>query len=258
MSIEGKRGQVAIFVVVAIALVAVILLVFLIRPEITNIAPTEFSPNGFLKECIKPTIDDGIETLSKQGGYENPEGFVSRDDVKIKYLCYTNQFYETCQIQQPFIKNHFESELKEIVRPVADNCFNSLKSEYERQGFGVSSLGSTVDVDISSGVIRVGFDAPTTITKDTTRTFDGFEVVIESEMYDLLLTADSIIEFEATYGDSETTLYMQYYPDLVIRKPTSSVDYGTTIYTVENVVTGEEFTFASRSLVFPPGLGLGQ
>ena len=62
------------------------------------------------------------------------------------------------------------------------------------------------------------------------------------------------MQFESVLGDSETTLYIQYYPDLKIEK-IKRADEGT-IYKLSNVVTGDEFTFASRSLNWPAGYGL--
>ena len=73
-------------------------------------------------------------------------------------------------------------------------------------------------------------------------------------MYDLIMTSVSIIDYESTYGDSETTLYMQYYPDLKIEK--TKLSDGTTIYVLTNVISKESFTFASRSLAWPPGYGI--
>jgi hypothetical protein len=47
---------------------------------------------------------------------------------------------------------------------------------------------------------------------------------------------------------------MQYYPDLKIEK--TKLSDGTTIYILSNVVSKDRFTFASRSLAWPPGYGL--
>ena len=90
------------------------------------------------------------------------------------------------------------------------------------------------------------------ITKESTQRFEKFGISIESEIYDLLSIATSIISFESTLGDSETLSYIQYYPDLTIEKIERE---GTTIYKLKNVITDEEFVFASRSLVWPQGYG---
>ena len=252
----GQRGQATIFVIVAILIVAAIVIVYLYFPNITQIVTGgEFSPNSYLKDCVDDTIYESITLLSKQGGYSNPEGFVLYEGEKVKYLCYGSEYYQTCAIQQPMIKNHFEVEMEALVNKKANECVRDLKSEYESRGYGVKLGEVSNNVEIVPGAIKVNFDTDMSISKDTTRNFDGFEVDISSEMYDLLLTAQSVIDFEATYGDSETTAYMQYYPDLRMEK--IKLSDGTKIYKLSNVVTGEEFVFASRSLAWPPGYGLG-
>ena len=70
-------------------------------------------------------------------------------------------------------------------------------------------------------------------------------------MYDLLLIAESIVQFESTLGDSETTDYLNYYPDLSISK--IKLGDGSKVYTLKDVVTNEQFRFATRSLVWPAG-----
>jgi len=249
-----RGGQVTIYVIIAIVVIGVILVVVLFPNVRTTITGQEFSPQSFLRNCIEPEVREGVALLASQGGYANPEGFIVDNGKKIKYLCYASSNFETCNVQQPLIKNHFEGELSDLVTPKANTCARNLKEEYEDRGFSVSASSVSSQVSIIPGKIRVDFLAPMTITKQNTQTFNGFEVEVESEMYDLLLTAQSVIDFESTYGDSETTLYLQYYPDLSIEK--KKVDDGSTIYTLGNVITGEEFTFASRSLVFPGGLGL--
>jgi hypothetical protein len=250
----GKRGQVAIYVIIAIVIVAVILVLVLFPGVRDTIAGGEFSPGSFLEDCVSEDVKSGVALLASQGGYADPEGFILHEGEKIKYLCYNSGNYETCVVQQPMIKNHFEMELGEIVTPRANECARELKEAYESRGYSVSSSSVSSQVSIIPGKIRVDFLAPMTVTKDSSQTFRDFDVELTSEMYDLLLTSQSIVEFESTYGDSETTLYLQYYPDLKIEK--LKVDEGSTIYILGNFNTNEEFRFASRSLVWPPGYGI--
>lgn len=250
----NKSGQATIFIIIAVVLVAAVVIVALFFPDITQtITGQEFSPNGFLRDCVSPIVGESVSLLSKQGGYANPEGFALYNGEKVKYLCYTSEYYQTCAVQQPMIKNKFEKELKLLVENRANSCISNLKTEYEKRGFSVSASTAKSVVQIKPSFIRIDFDSPMTVTKDTTRTFEGFSVDLNSGMYELLFVAQSIVDFESTYGDSETNNYLQYYPDLKIEK--TKLGDGTTIYKLSNVVTKEEFTFASRSLAWPPGFG---
>lgn len=249
-----KRGQLAIFIIIAIVIVSIVILGVIFFPRLTQIFAAELSPNAFLTTCVEQDVKNSISLLSEQGGYSNPEGFALYQDKKIKYLCYTDKYYETCVVQQPLIKNHFESELESTVTPRANQCARELIEEYQSRGYTVSSDSIDSSVSVIPGRIEIAIDAPMTITKDTTQTFNTFNLAIESELYDLLMLSSSIVEFESTYGDSETSLYLQWYPDLKIDK--IKRDDGTTIYTLTNVVTEESFTFASRSQAWPPGYGI--
>ncbi len=250
----NKRGQVTIFVIVAIVLVAIFLILFLYRGGPNLFQAAEVSPTGYLKDCIEPEIKATVDVLSKNGGYLNPDGTVMYNGEEIKYLCYASDFYDTCVVQQPMIKSHFEKELNSIIQPKAEQCVRSLKQEYERRGYSVSALSVDSLVEIVPGKIKVNFVAPMTVTKESSQTFREFDVQMNSEIYDLLFIASSIVDFEAAFGDSETTLYIQYYPNIKIEKILLSD--GTTIYKLSNVVTKEEFVFASRSVAWPPGYGL--
>ena len=249
-----KRGQMTIFVIVAIVLVVFILLFFLFRSRIGEIFGEDISPNSYLKGCVELEIRPAVVLLSQQGSYQDPEGYISYKGSKVKYLCYTDDFYETCAVQQPMTKQNFEKELNLMVKGKANKCVKNLIEEYEKRGYDVASGGIDSSTSIVPGKIMVSFNAPMTITKETTKKYQNFDVEIESEMYDLLFIATGLIQNEAKVGDSATELYLQYYPDLKIEK--TKLTDGTKIYKLTNVVTEEEFNFASRSLAWPAGYGL--
>jgi len=251
----NKKGQVTIFVVLAIVIVAIIVIFFLLPQGPTLFKTGEVDPFSFLRDCIEPEVRSGISLLSAQGGYRNPQGTVTYQGDEVKYLCYTNKDYKTCTVQQPLIKTNFEKELNSIVKPVADLCMSNLIAEYEKRNYVVSSGDINSEIFIAPGHVVASFDSPLTVTREeSSQGFDGFEVIINSEMYNLLFIATSIVDFESTFGDSETTVYLQYYPDLSIHKV--KLSDGSTIYTLSNVVTDETFRFASRSLAWPPGYGI--
>ena len=248
----NKRGQIAIFIIVAVVIVAVVLIIFLF-PQVTEVFVTQdLNPTAFLSKCIEPVILEGIELTSKQGGYLEPDNYVMYQGEKIQYLCYTSENYKPCVVQQPLIKEKMENELEFFVEPVARQCVSDLEEEYERRGFNVDTKPGDVDVKIEPQKIIVDFLSPMTVSKESTQTFRKFAIGINSEIYDLVLTATSIIQFESALGDSSIEEYIQYYPDLKIEKIKRE---GDTIYKLSNVITEESFTFASRSLVWPPGYG---
>lgn len=249
-----KKGQVTIFIIIALVIVGGILIYYFVVPRVAPAIAlgAAASPSQFLSGCMKPAAENAMNTLSKQGGYLNPEGYILYEGNKIKYLCYTSDYYKMCTVQQPFIKSHYEEELKTILQAKAKECAASLKSSYEKSGYSVTMPSVSLNLSIISGKIQMELIAPTTIRKgEETRTFDKFDFSAPSEIYDLLSIAGNIIEFEAYWGDSETVVYMQEYPNIEIWKV--RLGDGSTIYIIGDVLTEEKFTFASRSLVWPAG-----
>ena len=104
------------------------------------------------------------------------------------------------------------------------------------------------DVMIEPSVVRVEIDAPTTIGSQQ---FARFNVKVNSPVYDMVMIATSILQFETKYGDADTSSMMAFYPDYVIAKLKRGD--GTTVYGLEHKVLGNKFQFASKSLVWPAG-----
>lgn len=252
-----KRGQMTIFIIVVL-MISAIILIFVFNNQIKTVimGGNVFSPNAYLKECVEDELKEKIELVGKQGSYSSLKnvGKVAFNGDEYAYLCYTSQNYVPCVVQQPLIKRNFEKSLKELVGAKANECMGELKKEYERRGYTYTIGESDAVVEIMPSAVKIVFNAPVTASKgDVRQSFDKLESEIQSEVYDLVFISKSIVDYESTFGDSETTMYMQYYPDLIIEK--TKLSDGTTIYKVSNAVSKEEFRFASRSLAWPPGYG---
>ncbi len=254
----NNKGQLAVFIIIALVIIGIVLVIFFYPSARNIISGQEINPEKYLKECVQGDIKKDVDGLAKYAGYREPEGFTLYDGNKVKYLCYVTGYYKTCVVQQPMIQAHFEQELNNMLREKTKACLGNLGEAYRSRGYSVSSGESSSNVEIIPGKIKVTFVVPMTISKagEDPRTYDKFEAEIDSQMYDLVSIAQSIVEFESTLGDSETVLYMQYYPDLRIEK--IKLTEGTKIYKLENVITKEKFVFASRSLSWPPGYALQQ
>lgn len=246
----NRRGQLTIFIILALVLVVVVIIIFAF-PEV-NVFSTAVNPGAYLKNCIEPEINVIKDKISKQGGYANPSHYTFYQDMKLQYLCYTSENYRPCNVQQPLLVKHVEKEMKNYIEPRAQQCLQDLKSQYEKKGYQVSSSQGSINVSVIMGKILVDFNTPLSITKEETQTFQKFAVGIDSQWYDLLLTAVSILQYESTLGDSETGLYISYYPNLKIEK--TRRDDGSTIYQLSDFTSpSDSFAFATKSLVWPQG-----
>lgn len=243
-----KRGQVSIFIILAIVIVAIVVLIFAF-PQV-NVFASDLNPSSFLRDCVGGEVGKVMNQLNSQGGYLEPDNSVLYKGKNIQYLCYTSENYLPCKVQQPLLVSHYEVEIKDYILPVASQCVSELKTQYEKRGYTVQSSSGDVEVELVPGSVELSFISPFTVTKDSTQSFEKFAVSVNSEIYDLLSIATNIIEFESTLGDSSSEAYLQYYPNLRIDKTKRN---GDTIYMLTDVVSGDYFTFASRSLVWPQG-----
>lgn len=251
---SNKRGQVTIFIIIAIIVVAAVVFFFMFRPNIISTTTQQQNPSSFIQSCLEDEIGIVVDTLSSRGGSVNPEHTFLYQGEELEYLCYTNQFYKTCIVQQPLLKRHIEEEIFEEIKDNVNICLNELKTNYQSRGYEVGLSGGDFSIELLPKRIATRINSTLVLTKDSTERFDSFSVVLNNNLYELISIANSIVEWEAEYGDAETTLYMDYYRDLKVEK--YKQDDGTTIYIITDRNTGNKFQFASRSVAWPSGYGV--
>ncbi|MDH3353222.1 MAG: hypothetical protein OEL87_02135 [Nanoarchaeota archaeon] len=240
-----KKGQVTIFILIAIVIVSAVLVFFLWTK------PTYFSEEGRelnFEGCVKDVVNQAIGELEKKAGSINPQFTYQYNGEQFTYLCYTNQYYETCTVQTPFLKNIFNEQMNLLVKDKIDACYSNSISDLKSQGYSVTEGNLEYDTAIEPGIVRIEIEAPTTIGSQS---LARFNVEINSPIYEMVMISTSILQSEAKYGDSDTSSIMRFYPNYIINKIKRSD--GTTIYILENQITKNKFQFASRSLAWPAG-----
>jgi hypothetical protein len=244
-----KKGQVAIFIILGIVIVSSVLVFFLWAQ------PVYFSDRagnlGF-EGCVKDVVEQGISELEGKAGFINPDFTYPYQGQEFTYLCYTEDYYVTCVVQVPFLKNVFDDQLERLIRDEVNVCYDSSIESLRDQGYSVVSGVVDYNVEIEPGVVRVEVDAPTGVGDVS---LSRFNIRVNSPIYEMLMISTSIVQSEARFGDSDVSELMIYYPEYYIEKIKRGE--GTTIYTLESKTFGNKFSFASRSLVWPAGFDLG-
>lgn len=254
LEIRGRRGQLTLFVVLALVAVSLILLFYLwIKP--TYIDGSSGGLTGF-DGCVEESVLENVELLGKQGGYGSVGfGYAYNGDV-LPYLCYTNLYHKQCVVQEPFLDESFASELQRLIKEDVENCYSNSINELKAKGYDVVSGGVDVSVELVPENVVVNIDAPTSVSSggDSSERFVNFDVNVRSNIYEMLMIATSIIQYETEFGDSDVTTLMVYYPNYIIDKLKQSD--GTTLYIIQDKETETKFQFASRSLAWPAGYGI--
>jgi len=256
---EQKKGQVTIFIILGIILV--VILIILLNPNIRKNIPffSTLTPEEMIsKECLAKNIMPIINETMLRGGNLNPELYFRYDNLSINYLCYTSQWYRTCVMQIPLLKQEIESQIESASQDKVDKCLQDLEKKLKAKGYDIKVNGTKkLDVNIRPKEIVLSLDLSMTTEKgEETRTYDNnnFRYKLKSQAYDMIMIASSIQNFEARFGDSITETYMGYYPNIKLEK-LKQAD-GTKIYIITERNTGEKMQFATRSLAWPPGYAL--
>lgn len=251
----------SVFIIVGIIIVAAISLFFLLDGTLTPSTggSSEISPNSYMESCLEDKIMEATELISAQGGYvENPLNFTFKfedeEDYKgISYLCYNQNYYNPCIVQEPMLIQHLKDEVYNYIQEDVRNCFDDLTSSLESKGFTIDARYRDFEVELISKKVVLNIDAEITATKtDEIKEINDLKTFTSTEFYDLALVVQEIVSQEAEYCNFNHLGYMLLYPEFKIDKfETGDTE---TIYTVKYKKTEERFRFAIRSCVIPPGI----
>ncbi len=255
----NKKGQVTIFIIVAVIIVSVIASFFLLK---SGIVPgiggkAEKNPNIFLSSCLEEKVREGVKLISIQGGYiENPlnKAFkfeAEESPVNISYLCYNQNNNLLCVPQEPMLIRHLKKEINDYISKDVESCFNQFTSSLEKQGYYLDASYRRFEIELTEGKININIDAEITSTKSgETSKQKGFKVIVLSKFYDLALVVQEIVNKEATAGEFNHYDIFGYSQFDINKYKTSD---SSTIYSVKHRDSNEEFRFIVRGATMRPG-----
>ncbi|MEK6823832.1 MAG: hypothetical protein AABY06_02240 [Nanoarchaeota archaeon] len=201
-----KRGQVTIFIIIAILIVASVSGYFLFKNKIGKIdVPTNIQPieTAFLS-CLEDDVLTGVDVLESQGGYIELPEFESGSDFMpfssqlnflgnpIPYWYYVSG--NNIEREQVPSKEFMESELENFINGQIKNC--NLEKYYQ-EGYKISSGVPEADVIIRDKDIKVelkmdlgiNFGEESAIIKEHNK-------IVKSNLGNLYDSAKSVYEHE--------------------------------------------------------------
>src|SRR3989344_2643465 len=245
---RNKRGQLTIFIIIGIIIVVGLLAIFLVDKDPSVRKPSAEDPSGFIEENVEEVIPDILE----KGGVLDEPYSVRYQGEDYTYLCYNGDFYGGCYNIHPMLEDIIEEEIVDETSVAVEECFEILREEIENKGFDVSSGTIEYSVDLLPGMIKINLKNKLEIkNSDGSRSFEDFGFEITSPLYELVQVARTIVNNQAQYCYFEHGGYMLLYPRYDIRM----WDYkGSKLYSLTDRPSGEEFRFAVRGCVGPPGI----
>jgi len=129
-----KRGQVTIFVIVAVVVIGLILIFFLIKSSNDENREEIVSPEirpiyDFVKNCIEEVGEQAIDYISLTGGYYRPPDYFINEGVAI-YLYNGENYMPSKDRVEEEISNYINERLSLCIRNFED--FEDFKVSQER------------------------------------------------------------------------------------------------------------------------------
>ena len=218
-----KNGQLTIFIIAAISIVAAVFLFFIIRQNLTvSQIPSNLEPayNAFLS-CLQDDISAGADILGTQGGYI----YIPQFEPGSAYMPFSSQldfmgnpipywYYvsgNNIQKEQAPTKSGMELQLEKYVQDRIKDCkFDS----YYSQGFEISLGEPKAKVSINDNSIGLSLDENLAIKNgDVNAVVSNHKVSVNSELGGLYNSAKKIYDYEQSnlflekYGIDTVRLY---------------------------------------------------
>jgi hypothetical protein len=199
---QNKRGQVTLFIIIAVVIIAVVVLFLMLRKPATPGAPiVPFEPKTYVRDCINVNLEPLIENISNQGGYLNPKPALIYNSLPIGYLCYTMET-GSCAIQyQPPLQSFIENQLTQEVNSIASSCIKSFETQATKRGYTTQACANpSTKVTIIPKEINTEINCSITLTKgEQTTSFEKFEFSLDSPLYDQIWLANDIVSYEISF-----------------------------------------------------------
>jgi len=250
-----KRGQIAIWVIIAILIVVgIVFLIFINRkPVLSDPAESINNPNSYISKCAREFTYEAVDLMLPRGGFIEPENVKLYNGINVTYLCDNIGYYKTCINQHPALLNELKKEIHDYIYPKVDECFNELKRQEEKRNSKVNLGEMYLSVGFAPDRIYIDLNRELKIDKNGEEIkYDKFNVEIKSPLYDLANVANEIASQQAKYCYFEYVGYMILYPRFLIN--VFSMDDSTRIYTIHDKYSGKEINIAIRGCAIPPGI----
>jgi len=196
----NKRGQVTIFVIVAILIVAIVAIYFLlIKPPNETQGVYTASIYNFVDECIQETAEDAIYEIGQNGGYYFPPSTSTQTGIAYYYLNGRN-----IMPKEDILEN-------QISLFIEQNLFFCTKNFVQFKNYNISQGEISVDTTISKDAVKIEVNYPITLSQgeDSARIEDFEEDIyvrlglIHSSIAEVLNSSESGICLTCLYETAE-------------------------------------------------------
>jgi len=249
-----NKGQITIFVIVALVIVVAVVFIFFInRGEVTSREQNYDNPESYVDNCLRDRTSLVIEEMFAGGGFIDANNTILYQGKEITYLCKNVNNFEPCINQYPVYLTQIKKELEREIQDDVEQCFASVKGEFIRKNYKFESGNIGVDVQLKPSIVEIVISSKVSISKgDFSKTFSRFETFVPSSIYEIGVIANEIVSQEAQWCHFSNDGFMILYPEYDIR--VTMLDDSTKIYTIKDKKTQDKLMMATRGCALPAGL----
>jgi len=192
----NKRGQITLFVILAIIVVGVILAIvyFKSQTKTSNELTLQQTAQGFrnnLDICVKESSNNALLIISSQGGYIVPDNYFSDNIMHIAY------WYDKGIDISPNIEK-VDSEISDYTCFLINKCLNSINYTFKIDE-GNCTVKATIKDDYT--ILNINYPIKATIGENTYN-FKKFTEKISLRLGKAYSSAKSIVSEQTKHPDS--------------------------------------------------------
>ena len=217
-----RRGQVTIFIIVGIVVVAILGFLLVTRSGFLDTTLSDEESDQFVSlqvdpvqqhviSCVREELVKGVHLISVQGGYLDPLHFEELGGRNVGYACIdgVNEFTGVT-IMANELRQYFDlPETKEEL----ENCIDDFQN-FESSGLNIDHDFQNLNVfspQITSGRISQELSYPITLKRqDSTANVDQMRFSIDSNLYEMYMLASRIVKEECTGSDFSPADYFWF------------------------------------------------
>jgi hypothetical protein len=236
----GKRGQITIFIIIAITIISISFLVYFVYPKINATFLTSDPVYIYLEGCIEDAILSSAQIFGYQQGYHTPPARTLRtNSSNIAY------YYFEGEVHIPG-NNFFENELAKIINErIVEECTNFLF--FEEDGYLIEFENPSTRIEISEETFnaRVNFPVTAIYGNDASR-FSDFIYNPQIRISYVIETSRKLVE---KIRDDPSAIDLTFFLDQDVDISISEYDKCNQVYIITDPksrswLQGEEYAFA--------------
>jgi hypothetical protein len=240
---RDKRGQVTLFIIIAVVIVAVVVLFFMFREKIFAPKPELKVPAeaaeiyDYTQDCVKATSEDALILVGLQGGFaEPPSPYLDTNYSKIAFWAYNGAD------KKPSLEE-IEKQISLYIQYVLPICTADFPG-FAEQGFEINAGEIESTTKIESDKIKVDVKWPLAISKgETTAEISDFSASIPVNFSRVYNEAGRITDAYASnpeWIDMDQLLESEF--DVLIM-PYSDAELIYSIADNKTIVAGQPYLF---------------